>query len=171
MKRTAALALALTAVAAWAQPLDRRLREAIADFPATVSLYAKNLETGKTAGIGEDERVRTASTIKLPIMAAVFAMVEAGEAEWTDELPLAEADKVPGSGILREFSPGVRLRLRDLVHLMIMVSDNTATNLILDRFPPAAINARLASFGLAETRALRKVLGGSRRAPAGERYG
>ncbi|MGH9657618.1 MAG: serine hydrolase, partial [Bryobacteraceae bacterium] len=88
-----------------------------------------------------------------------------------DELPLAEADKVPGSGILGEFSPGVRLRLRDLVHLMIVVSDNTATNLILDRFPPAAINARLASFGLAETRSLRKVLGGSRRAPAGDRYG
>jgi len=90
-----------------AQSLDETLRAKIADFPGTVSLYAKNLDTGATVGIRENEPVRTASTIKLPIMAAVFDQVNRGKAKWTDKLTVTAAEKVSGSGVIgTEFSDG-----------------------------------------------------------------
>jgi beta-lactamase class A len=156
MRRILTVLLALPTFAA---TLDSRIHDAIAPFKGTVCLYAKNLDTGQTYGIREDERVRTASTIKLPIMAALFAEVAAGHVKWTDELVLHDPDKVSGSGILHEFSDGVRFPIRDAMHLMIVLSDNTATNLILDRITADAVNARLDKLGLTATRSMRKVRG------------
>jgi beta-lactamase class A len=156
MRRILSLLLALPTFAA---TLDSRIHDAIAPFKGTVSLYAKNLDTGQTYGIREDERVRTASTIKLPIMAALFAEVAAGRVNWTDGLVLHDSDKVSGSGILHEFSDGVRIPIKDAMHLMIVLSDNTATNLILDRITTDAVNARLDKLGLTATRSMRKVRG------------
>lgn len=138
-------------------------------FPGEVRLFAKNLSSGAQAGLGEDGRVRTASTIKLPIMAAVFNEVARGRAKWDERLRLRDSDKVSGSGVLHEFSDGVELPLRDVMHLMIVVSDNTATNLILDRITADAVNEFMDSLGLKKTRSLRKVRGdGSQlKAPSG----
>lgn len=143
-----------------ADALDQRIRAEIASFKGRVSLFAKNIDTGHSYGFGADERVRTASTIKVPIMVEVFARVAEGKANWTDEMVLTEASKVSGSGILLELSDGLRLNLRDAVRLMIVVSDNTATNLILDRITTDAVNDRMESLGLKQTRVLRKVGGG-----------
>jgi beta-lactamase class A len=148
-----------------AQPASARhqmeiaVRSAIAAFPGTISIYAKNLDSGVNFAIREDERVRTASTIKLPIMAAVFSAVAQGKVKWDDLIQLREEDKVSGTGILREFSAGLNLSLRDLVNLMIVVSDNTATNLVLDRITADLVNAEMDKLGLRQTRSLRKVLG------------
>jgi beta-lactamase class A len=139
--------------------MDQRIRAAISRTSGTVFLYARNLDTGEAYGIREDERVRTASTIKLPIMVAVFAAVSQGRARWEETLPLAEADKVSGSGVIREFSSGLRWPIRDLVNVMIVVSDNTATNLLLDRFTADAVNAEMDKLGLKQTRVLRKIVG------------
>ncbi len=141
--------------------MEARVRGAVSAFPGTVRLYAKNLDTGQTFGLGEDEPIRTASTIKLPIMAAVFSAVAQGKAQWDETLVLREQDKVSGTGILREMSDGVKLPLRDLVNLMIVVSDNTATNLILDRLTTGFVNTEIARFGLEHTRSLRKILRGA----------
>src|SRR3989442_1213641 len=122
------------------------------------------------AGARQEERVRTASTIKLPIMAAVFSAVAQGKAKWDETIELRDEDKVSGTGILREVSAGVKLPLRDLVHLMIVVSDNTATNLILDRITADFVNTEIDKLGLKKTRALRKILG-SRTAPGYSREG
>ncbi len=146
------------AICAPAADLAGRIRERIASFEGTVALYAKNLDSGASFGLREDEPVRTASTIKLPIMAAVFAAVDSGKVKWTDETVLRDSGKVEGSGILREFHDGTRVTLRDLVHLMIVVSDNTATNLVLDRVPTAAVNAGMDHLGLKQTRCIRKVM-------------
>src|ERR1044071_5448150 len=108
-----------------AQPLADTLRARIAGFHGTVSLYAKNLDTGATIGIRESEPVRTASTIKLPIMLAVFDAVAGGQAKWTEPLTVTKAEKVSGTGILAsEIDDGVQLPLRDVLHLMIVLSDN-----------------------------------------------
>ncbi|MBI4888972.1 MAG: serine hydrolase [Acidobacteria bacterium] len=149
--------------------LDLAVKREIEGFGGEVCLYAKNLGTGAAYGVREDERVRTASTIKLPVMAAVFAQVRAGQAKWDEQLTLREEDKIPGSGVLSEFSGGVKLPLRDVVHLMIVVSDNTATNLVLDRFTANAVNDYLDGLGLKETRSLRKVRGDGNqlKAPSG----
>ena len=128
-------------------------------FPGEVRLYARNLKSGADVGLGDNDPVRTASTIKLPIMAAVFNEVAQGRAKWDERLRLRGVDKVSGSGVLHEFSDGVELPLRDLVHLMIVVSDNTATNLVIDRITADTVNAFMDTLGLPRTRSMRKVRG------------
>ncbi|HWB98519.1 MAG TPA: serine hydrolase [Bryobacteraceae bacterium] len=153
------LALACSACAG-PDSLADKVRARISRFQGTVSLYAKNLDTGASIGIRESESVRTASTIKLPIMTAVFDAVARGEAKWDEPLTVTAAEKVTGSGILgTEISDGVKLPLRDVVHLMIVLSDNTATNLVLERFTADAVNAYLDRIGIRTTRSLRKVRG------------
>lgn len=163
--------------------MDRNLAGVVRNFPGTISVYAKNLDTGKSFALRADDRVRTASTIKLPIMVAVFHSVAEGKAQWSDTIVLRGQDKVSGSGVLRELSEGVALPLRDLVHLMIVVSDNTATNLLLSRFGADSVNERMEALGLKNTRSLRKIRGDGNalkepegwseegRKPGNERYG
>jgi len=140
--------------------LVQALKKRIGDFPGTVSLYAKNLDSGAEAGIRAADKVRTASTIKLPIMLAVFDAVGRGRAQWTEPLTITAADKVSGSGVLgSEFTEGDQLSLRDAMHLMIVLSDNTATNMILERITADSVNANLDRIGIHTTRSLRKVLG------------
>lgn len=137
------------------------LRARISGFQGDVSLYAKNLDTSVSVGIHEAEPVRTASTIKLPIMVAVFDAVARGQARWSDRLTVTKAAKAPGSGIIAsEIDDGVELPIADVMHLMIVLSDNTATNMILDRFTADAVNAYLDRIGIKTTRSLRKIGGG-----------
>ncbi|MBK6798439.1 MAG: serine hydrolase [Acidobacteria bacterium] len=140
--------------------LDGRVRTEAVKLKGKVSIYAKNLETGEAYSLNADDRVRTASTIKLPIMVAVFALVADGKAAWTDELTLTASNKVQGSGILLEFGDGHKLTLRDAVNLMIVVSDNSATNMVLDSITADEVNARMDALGLKQTRSLRKIGGG-----------
>lgn len=149
------------AVAAWgATPLEERLAARIREFPATVTLYARNLDTGTAVDLRGSQPVRTASTIKLPIMMAVFDAVARGQAQWTEPLTVTKANMVTGSGIIAsELSEGLKLPLRDVLHLMIVLSDNTATNMILDRIPADQVNTYLDKLGMPQTRALRKILG------------
>jgi beta-lactamase class A len=160
MKRlTALLVLGCSAVAA--APLAETLRARIGDFPGTVALYAKNLDSGATIGIHDADKVRTASTIKLPILCAVSDAVARGKARWTELLTVTKAEKVSGAGVIAsEISNGVQLPLRDVANLMIVLSDNTATNMVLERFPADTVNAYLDRIGIPNTRALRKILSG-----------
>jgi beta-lactamase class A len=137
--------------------LDARVTKAVASFKGKVSLFAKNLETGETYALNADERVRTASTIKIAVMIEAFARVEEGKAKWTDEVVLTKDKKVSGSGILFELSDGLHLTLRDALNLMMILSDNTATNLVLDVLTTDAVNARMESLGFKQIKILRKV--------------
>ncbi len=158
--RTLAASVLIFCATLPAQSLNDALRERIGDFQGTVSLYAKNLDTGASAGIREALPVRTASTIKLPILLAVTDQVAAGKAKWNELLTITAQQKVSGSGIIGgELSDGVQLPLRDVVHLMIVLSDNSATNMILDRFTADAVNAYLDKIGIKTTRSMRKVRG------------
>ena len=167
-KPLAALVLLIAGVNALAQTdqvatqaaLDQRVRAEVSQFKGKVSLFAKNLDTGMVYELGADDRVPTASTIKIAIMVEAFARVAEGKAKWTDELVLTKEKKVGGSGILPEFADGLRLTLRDGVTLMMILSDNTATNLVIDVLTADAINARMESLGLKETRLMRRVFGG-----------
>jgi beta-lactamase class A len=173
------LAIALFVFAAQAQTLQQKLKARIADFPGTVSLYAKNLDTGATIDIRGTQPVRTASTIKLPILCAVFDAVAHDRAKWTELLTVSKAEKVSGSGVIgSELSDGVQLPLRDVVHLMIVLSDNTATNMIIERFGADMVNAYLDRIGIPATRAMRKILGAGSpglsaagKLPENERFG
>jgi beta-lactamase class A len=146
------------AAAAPAQQIADAVKTRIGAFPGTVSIYAKNLDSGAIFGVREAEPVRTASTIKLPILVSVFDAVERGQAKWTDPLTVTAPEKVSGTGIIgSEISDGVQLPLRDVLHLMIVLSDNTATNLILERFGADSVNAYLDKIGIKTTRSMRKI--------------
>jgi beta-lactamase class A len=161
------LAVAALSFATWPAPaqqangtaaIDHRIQAAIRDFPGSVSLYARNLRTGVSYELRADAPVPTASTIKLPVMVELFAQANEGKLDWNQKLELTDRDKVSGSGVLTELSGGDALPIRDLMHLMIVVSDNTATNLILDRIGGNAVNARMAQLGLKQTAVMRKIM-------------
>lgn len=148
--------------------LDQQIRNKIRGFRGTVSLFAMNLDTGTSYGISPDDPVPTASTIKLAIMTECFYEAEHGKLNWGEKLKLTNKEKEGGTGIMQELSEGDEFPIRDLMHLMIVISDNTATNLILNRIGGNAVNARMASLGLTQTRVMRKILeGGENPKPQG----
>ena len=142
------------------QTLDEKIQNEIKNFSGKVWIYAKNLDTGKDYALRADEQVRTASTIKLPIMTEVFHQVAVGKLSWTDEIVLTKQNKQGGSGILFEFSDNTKIDLRTALNLMIVVSDNSATNLVIDKVGADNVNAFVESLGLHQTRSLRKIGGG-----------
>ncbi len=155
--------------------LDERVKAEVAQFKGNVSMFAKNIDNGETYALNADDRVRTASTIKIAVMIEAFARVNEGKAHWTDELVLTKEKKVSGSGILTELSDGLHLTLRDAVNLMMILSDNTATNMVLDVLTTDAVNARMESLGLKNIKILRKIgSGGDSQAgkdPENKKYG
>lgn len=142
-----------------ADSLSDRLAARTSGVAGTVSLYAKNLDTGRDVAIEADRKVRTASTIKLPILCALESLVAAGRVRWDEPIRVRAEDKVSGSGVAAELENGTTLSLRNVATLMIIVSDNTATNLVLDRISADAVNEYMDTLGLRETRSLRKVRG------------
>src|SRR5687767_2005203 len=169
------LILLLLAGSVAAQSLDEQVKPIVASFNGKVSLFAKNLDTGQTYALNADERVRTASTIKIAVMIEAFARVSEGKAKWTDEVVLTKEKKVSGSGILGELSDGLKLTLRDAVNLMMILSDNTATNLVLDVVKTDAVNARMESLGFKQIKINRKVGSGGESAagkdPENKKFG
>ena len=142
------------------QTLDEKIKSEIKDFSGKVWIYAKNLDTGKDYALRADEQVRTASTIKLPIMTEVFHQVAQGKLNWMDEIILTKQNKQGGSGILSEFSDNTKIDLKTVLNLMIVVSDNSATNLTLDKVGSDNVNNFMDEIGLKQTRSLRKIGGG-----------
>jgi beta-lactamase class A len=155
--------------------LDALVRAEITPFKGKVFLFAKNIDTGVTYSFNGDERVRTASTIKVAVMIEAFTRVAEGRAKWTDELMLTKAARYGGSGVLPELSVGLRLTLRDCVNLMMVVSDNTATNMVLDYLTTDAVNSRMDALGFKGTRIMRRIGGGGEsregREPENKRFG
>ena len=155
--------------------LGDRMKAELVNFKGKVSLFAKNLDTGETYDLGGDDQVRTASTIKIAVMVEAFARVAEGKAKWTDELVLTKAARYNGSGVLPELSDGLRLTLRDCVNLMMVVSDNTATNMVLDYLTTDAVNERMNSLGFKQIRIMRRVGSGGEskegKDPENKRFG
>jgi len=176
MKTTLFLLILLISVPTYAQTsLDNQVKPVIASFKGKVSLFAKNLDTGETYALNPDERVRTASTIKIAVMIEAFARVDKGDLKWTDEVVLTKEKKVSGSGILTELSDGLHLTLRDAVNLMMILSDNSATNLVLDVLTTDAVNARMESLGFKNIKIMRKIGSGGEstagKDPENKKYG
>ena len=139
------------------------LRALNARFGGHLGLMAKNLGTGETVAYNAGDRFPTASTIKLPVMAAYFDMVHRGAIDPATRITLRREDRKPGSGVLQFLDEGAAITLRDAVTLMITMSDNTATNIVIDRLAPtleerlARVNDFAAAQGLTNTRLLNRV--------------
>jgi beta-lactamase class A len=136
------------------QPLSS-LETAIREFDGMVGLAAKNLDTGEEIVLNADTRFPTASTIKTAVMLEAWHQASQGKLPMEDRLVLRDADKVGGSGVLNGMSDGLALPIRDVLHLMMVLSDNTATNLLVNRLGTKRINDRLLAYGLTDTKIFR----------------
>jgi beta-lactamase class A len=123
----------------------------------TVAVAALHLPTARRIKRHAERSFPSASVIKVPILAALHAEAETGRLSWEERISLTEEKKVPGSGVLREIHPGIELTLEDLARLMIVVSDNTATNLLIDRIGTDIVNALLDGQGSQSTRLERRM--------------
>lgn len=127
---------------------DRRIAAARAHFPGEIALAARNLRTGEDIAVDGDRAMPTASTYKVPVMIEVFRLVNSGELTLDETLPFTEDARRLGSGVMRDLSLGVAWSIRDLVMLMVIVSDNSATRMLLDRIGGyAAVNATMQALG------------------------
>jgi len=139
------------------RPLEQRLDALAATHKGHVTFYAKQLNTGKTVALNADTPVQTASVIKLAILFEAMEQVRDGKAHWDEKLTLAKGDGVNGSGVLQFFDTPLTLTLKDVLTMMVIVSDNTATNLAIDRFGVGTVNARIAWLGLKDTHLYKKI--------------
>ena len=99
-----------------------------------------------------DETFPTASLIKVPILVTVYDLVAKGQLSLSDPLTVLKIDQVPGSGVLQYMHNGMELSVEDAAWLMITLSDNTATNLLLDRIIIRRVWAKMDSLGLHNTK-------------------
>jgi beta-lactamase class A len=153
------LFLALTPAAAQ-DLLDTDVHRIAAAFHGDVAMAARVVSAAgppHVYSLNGDRRVKTASTIKLAVMTEAFFQIKDGKLHLDDPITLQAADRVQGSGILQDMQPGLRLTLEDAITLMIVESDNTATNLVLDRVGIPNVNARMAALGLTNTKVFKKV--------------
>lgn len=123
----------------------------------TATMYYKNLATGEEWQYRSDEAVNAASVIKIPVMIEAFAQMKAGALNAQERFVLRDADRLPSCGALKTMHEGMELTTLDLVKLMIILSDNTATNMLAKRIGMENVNARLESLGLEKTR-MRRLL-------------
>lgn len=134
-----------------------------AQFSGTLGVWACHLETGEIVEWNARRVFPAASTIKLAVLYETYRQCGEGRVSPEERIPLRREDVVPGSGILKDLTPGLELSVRDLATLMVVVSDNTAANILLDLVGIPAVNATLAQLGLRDTRLEHKFF----RAPPG----
>jgi beta-lactamase class A len=135
-----------------------------------VAIAVKHLESGESYYFNADEVMPTASLIKVAVLIETYLQADEGKLQLTEPVTLHSADKVPGSGILTyHFSDGATFPLRDAVRLMIAFSDNTATNLVLDKIGIVNVNQRMEAWGYPHTKINAKVFRGSTTSVAPER--
>jgi beta-lactamase class A len=128
---------------------------AIRGFDGVVGAAARNLQTGEEIVVNGDMAFPTASAIKTAVMLEAWHQAAEGVLSLDTALTLRDSDKVGGSGVLNGLSDGLALKVRDLIHLMIVLSDNTATNLLVNRLGTRKIDERLIAHGLHRTKIFR----------------
>ena len=133
--------------------LTGQLQELVAEYPdLTPGLMVVDVTTGDYAQMGQDRPFSAASTIKIPILVAFLQAVDAGQVRLDEPLRLEESHIAGGAGRLQDEVPGLELSALEVATLMMVESDNTATNLIIDRLGGmAALNGRFRQWGMQET--------------------
>lgn len=147
----------LIALSARASDLQKTIEQLAAAHHGHVALYAKNLTTGETVSLDSSRPVQTASVIKLPLMLQAFEQVKSGKRKLSDPLVLTKDNQVPGSGILNVLDPGLTLTLKDTITLMMTLSDNTATNMMIDAIGLHPTNEMVVRMGMKNTYFYKKV--------------
>ncbi len=128
------------------------IEAALANVPAEVGYAALHLESREELRHRAEEIFFTASTFKVPLLVEVYRQIDQGVLDPTQRLELDDRLRAPGSGVLKELSNGLHLTVHDLATLMIIVSDNTATDILYDLVGRDRLAQTLNEFGLTATR-------------------
>jgi len=141
------------------QKLESSIQEVDQRLDGVVGVAIEDLATGDHYFLHEDEVFAQASSIKITVLANLYLQAEQGKLKLTDLYTVQSSDLVPDSYIMNGLTPGVtRVTLRDLATMMVAVSDNSATNVLIDRVGMANVNTMLNSLGLTHTRLRRKMM-------------
>ena len=141
------------------QKLQSQIQEIDQHLDGVMGIAIEDLTTGDHFFLHESEVFAQASSIKITVLANLYLQAERGKLKLTDLYTVQSADLVPDSDIMNGLTPGVtRVTVRDLATMMVAVSDNSATNVLIDRVGMQNVNAMLDSFGLSHTRLRRKMM-------------
>jgi beta-lactamase class A len=138
---------------------EAHLREIAGRTRGVLGLSVVDLTSGERFGFNQDNLFPQASAIKIPVLMEVYKQAGEGKFSLSDARRIKKTDMTPGSGILSELGDGtVQMSLHDLCVLMIVLSDNTATNLLIDLVGMANVNRTMASLGFAHTMLQRRMM-------------
>ena len=141
------------------QKLQASIQEVDQHLDGVMGVAIEDLTSGDHFLLHEDEVFAQASSIKIAVLASLYLQAQHGQLKLTDLYTVQSSDLVPDSDIMGGLTPGVtRLTLRDLATMMVAVSDNSATNVLIDRVGMENVNAMLDSLALAHTRLRRKMM-------------
>jgi beta-lactamase class A len=141
------------------QKLQADIRAVDEQLDGVLAFAVKDLTSGEEFLIRGDEVMPQASSIKIAVLANLYLQAQQGRLKLSDEYVVRKEDLVPGSDILLGLTQGVtRLTLRDLATIMVAVSDNSATNVLIDRLGFDNVNQMLQQLGLHNTRLRRKMM-------------
>jgi len=138
--------------------LKESLEEILSEHQGQVAIFVKKLGSNETIRINETMVFPSASTIKLVIMATAMKEVKEGKRNLDDLIELKNYNKCGGDGILKELNFKHKFQLKEIITLMIILSDNTATNILIDMLGMDNINSVAESLGLKFTRLRRKMM-------------
>jgi beta-lactamase class A len=142
-----------------AAKLQHELQRLAAATPGVVGIAVVDIVSGRRFGVNEALVFPQGSAIKIPILIELYRRADKGELRLTDRIPVRSRDQVGGSGLMQYFADGgSELSLHDLAIAMIVLSDNTATNLLIDRLGMDRVNGTLIELGAAKTRLQRKMI-------------
>lgn len=130
--------------------LEKRIEVELKSYDGTMGIYINDLK-GNIIAMNADEPFETASTIKVYILAALFDAIEKGKASLSDMLEYKATHTIDGSGVMNSLEVGTVLSVKNLATLMIIVSDNIATNILIDYLGVDNINACIQSLGCKDT--------------------
>ena len=130
--------------------LEKRIAAELYCYQGKMSVFVDDLQ-GHTVEVGADEEFETASTIKAFILATLYLQAQRGKADLAEEITYEQSQFVDGSGMLRALGVGAKLKVKDTATMMIICSDNVATNMIIDYLGLDTINACIRELGFAHT--------------------
>ena len=130
--------------------LETRIGVELKSYDGTMGIYLNDLQ-GNVIAINADEKFETASTIKVYILAALFDAIEKGKASLSDMLEYKKEHEIDGSGVMNSLEIGTVLSVKNIATLMIIVSDNIATNILIDYLGVDNINACIQALGCKDT--------------------
>jgi beta-lactamase class A len=141
------------------QKLEASIHDIDQHLDGVMGVAIEDLTTGDKFFLHENEVFAQASSIKITVLAELYRQAQQGKLKLTDLYTVQASDLVADSNIMGGLTPGVtRVTLRDLATMMVAVSDNSATNVLIDRVGMENVNAMLDSLGLSHTRLRRKMM-------------